>query len=138
MKARLKKFISLLLGVIITISSGGVVVASHSCLKKPGTEVSLFQHKGCCSKGKKNCHSASSPGQAFTKKCCQLTVSFHKVDVSSLPVKKNFIHADVFIRNFAVQNTIALQNYSAKLFQNKAPPKLAGRTLLTSISIFQI
>ncbi len=138
MKSRFSKIVSVFLGAIILISSNGIVLASHNCFSKPGTEVSLFEHKGCCSKGKKNCHAIPVKETAFTKKCCQLTISFHQADVSSLLVKTSLIHVDYFTQNFSIPNLLFSKNYSETLFFKKTPPKPAGRTLLSNISILLI
>ena len=134
----IKNSLAIFLGVVILISSNGIVLASHSCSVKPGTDVSLFEHKGCCSNGKMNCH-ADYPGiNSLTKKCCQLTITFHKVDVSSSVIKTDFDHVIFLAQDFSTHTLSFSKNYSETHFINKAPPKPAGRKLLTSISLLQI
>lgn len=80
MKKGIKSFISLLLAASVLISSTGVVIASHVCLKKGQADVSFFQSKSCCSKH----HSSCSPVPVVKKKCCQLSVSYHKLELNSI------------------------------------------------------
>jgi hypothetical protein len=87
MNKRFRNIFSVILSVIVLVSSNGIVLASHSCISKHETEVSVFRISGCCSKDKTNCHSRLSGEIVMTKKCCQLNLTFHRVDVSS-PVYK--------------------------------------------------
>ena len=138
MKSRLKNIVAFFLGVIILLSSNGIVLATHSCFSRPGTQVSLFSHKGCCSKGKKDCHRIPAGENTFTKKCCQLKISFHKVDVSSFLSKANLIHVDAIAQHFSISDFPFSKNYTELLFINKSPPKPAGRALLCHISLLLI
>ena len=138
MKPSIQKLISVFLGLIILVSSTGVVLASHSCFSKPGTDVSLFSHKGCCSKGKMNCHADPQKETSFSKKCCQLKITFHKVDVSSILLKSNLVQADCLPLAFSTIDFSFTNNFSETRLLNKAPPKPAGRELLTAISLLQI
>lgn len=138
MKSRLNKIVAIILGVVILISSNGLVLASHSCFSKSETDVSLFSHKGCCSNKMKNCHSLPAQENAFTKKCCELRISFHQVDVSSFMEKVNSHQLDCFPRNLAIHKFFVSKGYNETLFPAKAPPNPGGRILLTNISLLQI
>lgn len=83
MKSFFRNSLAVILSAIMLVSSTGVVLGAHSCFSKHGTEVSLFVHKGCCSAEKSTCHSKHSEESAFTMECCQLKITYHKVDVSS-------------------------------------------------------
>jgi hypothetical protein len=137
--SRFRKYISALVAVVILISSNGIVLATHSCFSKAETKVSLFSHKGCCSQKKKNCHSTThSSEKKISSNCCRLTISYHKSDVNSIvkhafSTELNFfpvqnIHASLFSPDF----------FYSTFYLNKVPPKLSGRTLLSSISTLQI
>ena len=138
MKSRLKKIVAVILGVVILISSNGLVLASHSCFSKSETDVSLFSHKGCCSNKKKNCHSLPSQENTYTKKCCELRISFHQVDISSFLEKVNSHQLNCIPRNIAIHKFSISKSSTATLFLSKAPPKPGGRILLTNISLLQI
>ena len=138
MKRKLNKALAIFLGVIVLISSSGVVLASHQCFSKPETDVSLFSHNGCCSKKKKKCHALPVCEKAFAKKCCQLTITFHKIDVSSIDHKVNILSLTSFALPVPFNREVNAKGVRQSCFLNKAPPKPAGRILLTNISLLQI
>ena len=127
MKNLLRNSLAVLLSAIILVSSTGVVLAAHSCFSKHGTEVSLFVHKGCCSTEKSTCHSIHSEESAFKRECCQLKISYHKVDVSS-PVVKNFSLPDLTLFSTPLFNFSSekFDDRSSSCTFNKAPPLLTG------------
>lgn len=83
MKRRLAKFISFFLIGATIFASTGVVIASHVCSTLKKSDVSLFENKGCCGKNGKHCSSIPSQQKSIKKNCCQLSISYHKLNVSS-------------------------------------------------------
>ncbi len=142
MNPRFKNTIALLLSVAILVSSNGIVLAAHTCFSKAETKVSLFKATGCCSTEKLNdlnehhadgCHDSIGP-----KKCCQLSLSFHKVDVSSTVLKLNNFHHQLPSSAFSFFSFRGSEKSSRAFFHNKLPPSNSGRILLTKISLLQI
>jgi len=80
MKKGFKIFLSIVLAASVLFASTGVVIASHICLKKNKSDISLFESKSCCKSHNKSC----SPVPVIKKKCCQLSVSYHKLEVNSV------------------------------------------------------
>src|SRR3569832_1684288 len=81
-----KNIFYVLMAVIVLITSNGIILASHTCLKNSNTKVSLFQNKSCCGKTKKTCESTET--KAVKSNCCNSSVSYHKVNVNTVPVQK--------------------------------------------------
>jgi len=77
-----RKILSLFLTLAILVSSSGVVLASHICLAKPVSHVSLFTSEDCCSKKSKSCNEHPAPVASFEKKCCLMKISFHQVKLN--------------------------------------------------------
>src|SRR5690349_8314534 len=79
MKKGFKIVLSCLLAASVLFASTGVVIASHVCLKKNKSDISFFESKSCCSKHDKSC----SKVPVLKSKCCQLSISYHKLEVKS-------------------------------------------------------
>ena len=89
MKRAFKNILAILLAANVLFASTGVVVASHICAARKKADVTLFKSHGCCSKEKKDCSSFPfSSSDHFRNNCCQLNISYYKLDVNS--VQKNF------------------------------------------------
>lgn len=140
MNKRIKNSVAVFLSVIILVSSTGVVLAAHNCFSKAETEVSLFRHKGCCSNEKKDCHSKPQKENSFTKKCCQLKITYHKIDVSSPLVKFSSVSDLKLLPVKQISfSPIIFSTDISSCFLNKAPPFIrAGVSLLHSIHTLQI
>jgi len=80
MKKGLRNIVAFLLTASVLFASTGVVVASHICLKKKKSDVSLFESKSCCSNHDKGC----GPVPVLKKNCCQFSISYHKLEVNSI------------------------------------------------------
>jgi hypothetical protein len=81
---RLQQILSCFLAAVILFASTGVVIASHICHESKKTDVSIFESKGCCSMRSDNCAELPPAADHFKNNCCQLTVSWHKADVTSV------------------------------------------------------
>ncbi len=139
MKSRFKNIVSIFLSLVVLVSSNGIVVASHNCFSQHKTEVSLFEKK-CCSKGKEQCHSKPVTENAFAKKCCDLKITYHKIDVKTPLAKTISIQQlNLFPAELLFSSVLLFsQNISASFF-NKAPPLIhSGVSLLLSIGTLQI
>ncbi len=139
MKSRFKNIVSIFLSLVVLVSSNGIVVAAHNCFSEHKTEVSLSTIK-CCSKEKETCHSKPAAENAFTKKCCDLKITYHKVNVNTPLAKTISIQQlNLFSTELLFSSVlIFFQNISASVF-NKAPPRIhSGVSLLLSIGTLQI
>ena len=137
MKSFNSKSIAFILALIILVSSNGVVLAVHTCLSKAATEVSLFGNKGCCSENK-SCRDKGERS-VVSAKCCNISFSFHKTDVSSVPQKSSFTPGNFSFPAYAIQDLFTLRFSSAfSIASLKAPPGISGKGLLRIISIFRI
>lgn len=126
MKIRMKHILAFFLAFTILISSSGVVVAMHTCLSSSKKQISLFEHKGCCSKSNKGCHKTSSTG--LKAKCCELSISYHKIDVNASVLKYEIsLSADLISEPFNT-TTFFSDNTLFSVISNKAPPQLRGGT----------
>jgi hypothetical protein len=123
--------------VVILITSNGLVLASHTCLKKSDTTVSLFKSKSCCGKTKKSCE--SSEQNSLKSNCCVSSVSYHKVSVNSLPLVKQVIEMHLFTALVADFLTTPV-SVAASASVIAKPPLLhsGGSDLLIQISTFRI
>jgi len=139
MKKHFKKRIALLLSVIVLVSSNGIVVSAHSCFSSHSTEVSFFNQDNCCSKEKKKCHSKPVDENTIRKSCCNIVVTFHRLDISSQVVKTTALNfTDSFSSVLFSGSLPALRNFCS-LFESKAPPLIrAGVSLLHSIHTLKI
>ena len=118
-----KIIISLFLSLSIFISSSGVVLASHICLLRPVTKVSLFSANSCCKKSSSSCHSKHSTESTFEKRCCLMKISFHQVNVSAI-VKSHISLVKSFLANIAGVLTSGI-HFVAKAFHTlvfRGPP----------------
>jgi hypothetical protein len=129
-----KRFIALCLALVVFISSGGVVMAVHYCSKQANKEVTLFKNNTCCSKNSSACESFPA-SKSLKKKCCDLKVTYHKIDISTVFSEK--VTPDVqalividFLNNFSF---FAPPVYNSSL-ANKAPPFFTGGRTFLSIS----
>lgn len=126
MKSRAKHILAFFLAFSILISSSGVVVAMHTCLSSSQKQISLFEHKGCCSKSGKGCHKTSTSG--LKAKCCELSISYHKIDVNASVLKYEIsLTADQISEPFK-STTFFSDNALFSVVSNKAPPQLRGGT----------
>jgi hypothetical protein len=135
MKSSFKKSVAILVSVIVLISSNGLELAAHNCFSQHGTEVSLFKHTGCCSKEEKNCHSNPVKDKSFEKKCCELKITYHKVDVSSPSVRTPEVpYSNLFFSDLLFSSSFNSLNYFSSQPFNKPPPLIcSGFSLLLSI-----
>ncbi len=121
-----KRFLAFFLSLVIFISSGGVVLAVHYCSKKTTKEVSFFQHNSCCSKKSSVCKK-NIPDEFLKKKCCELKISYHKVDVSSLFYKLQQLNIESkAVDNFSETKVAKEPAFLSSTFCNKAPPFYTG------------
>jgi len=126
MKSRAKHILAFFLAFTILISSSGVVLAMHTCLSSSKKQVSLFEHRGCCSKSNKGCH--KSPSTGLKAKCCELSISYHKIDLNASVLKYDFsLTADLISEPFS-KAAIFSDNAVFSVVSNKAPPQLRGGT----------
>jgi hypothetical protein len=138
MGRNLRNTVSVLLAVIILITSNGIVLASHTCLKKSTTTVSLFQSKSCCGKAKMNsCDSRKT--DSVKRNCCLNSTSYHKTTVSTLPAVKSLVQSALPVTSLLrvpVNFTTAIIGLVSSI---KPPPLITeGRDLLKLFSIFLI
>jgi hypothetical protein len=84
----LKNFLAFFLSAAILVASSGVVIASHICLSSQKSDVSLFEHHGCCSEAGSDCKPVPPASGQLKKNCCQLSISYFKIDIPS--VQKTF------------------------------------------------
>jgi hypothetical protein len=110
----LKNILSFFLAVLILFSSTGIVIASHICIKSKKTDVFLFKAKGCCSKMQGECSSLPASAEQFKNHCCQLSISYVKLDVTSL--QKSFSAASGII--IPVEQFTFSNLYSSPCFQS--------------------
>jgi hypothetical protein len=133
----LRNIFSVLMAVIVLITSNGIVLASHTCLKKADTKVSLFQNKSCCSKSNKSCESADT--KSVKSNCCISSVSYHKVSVNSLPSGKKAIDSKLLLTPVSV--IASAQPVSVFIPSMSVKPPLlfhGGKDLLIHVSTFRI
>ena len=101
-------------------------MAMHTCLSSSKKQVALFEHKGCCSKSGKGCH--KTPTTRLKAKCCELSISYHKIDLNASVLKYEVsLSADQISEPF--NTTIFFSdNGLYSVVSNKAPPQLRGGT----------
>jgi hypothetical protein len=132
-----RNIFSVLLSVIVLITSNGIVLAYHTCLKNSNTNVSLFQNKSCCGKTKKSCESTER--KSVKSNCCVSSFSYHKVSVNTVPQGKQFAGADVIA--VPVFTLVSLPAFNSFGFPIPVKPPLlknCGKELLKQLSIFRI
>src|SRR4051812_30656752 len=81
MRTVFNKALSVFLALVILIATAGAVVTTHVCTFSKKATVSLYQHRGCCSEDGQR--KSTSNDTAIDKKCCNVTVSYYKVEVPS-------------------------------------------------------
>lgn len=135
MSRYLTKFISVFLIAATLFASTGVVIASHICSSKKTTDVSLFQHKGCCSKKDKDCTSSTASSIGFRKNCCQLSVSYNKLNVNSVQ-KNGALHSDIIAP--AAKPSFQKKCSLIKTFVRKAEYQSGGLDFLLRIHLLLI
>ena len=129
-----KRIFAFLLAMVIFISSGGVVLAVHYCSKKSNKEISLFSNNSCCSKKSSHCDKKNSTS-SLKKKCCDLKVSYHKVDISStISDSYHFDLHELVIENFRTELRFFLSSLPTGEISNKAPPFFRGGISFLHIS----
>jgi len=134
-----KRLLVFFLAFVVFISSGGVVLAVHYCSMKASKEISLFQHNSCCSDTPKTCEKNNAE-KVQAKKCCDLKVTYHKVDMST--IISAIDHLDILVPalddlsfNFCANKTAFVQS----ILSNKAPPFFSGgKTFLILSQLFLI
>jgi hypothetical protein len=132
-----RNLLSVLMAVIVLVSSNGIVLASHTCLKKSNTTVSLFKSKSCCSKTKKPCESGET--KSVKARCCVSSVSYHKVNVNTVLVQRHVFLAQMLAA--PVLTILTSQPFSVIDSPiNFKPPLLndGGKDLLKQVSSFRI
>ena len=128
-----KRFLAVVLAVVVFISSGGVVLAVHICSKNSNKEVSLFSNKTCCSKVS-HCANGELP-QKIKKNCCDLKITYHKVDISSIHSElTNFPLQSLAIAPIIFENEFVQKVFLKSVLTNKAPPFFTGGKSFLSIS----
>ncbi len=121
-----KRFLALVLSLVILISSGGIVLAVHYCSSKADASVTLFVAKSCCSQKDVPCDGSKSQ-HSFKNNCCELKISYHKVDVSSVVSAGHHFEAPVCMSDFVkVQDPSILPALLFGSLLNKAPPFYTG------------
>jgi hypothetical protein len=133
-----KNIFSIVLAFLVFISSNGIVLSAHRCLSNQKTEISFF-HKKCCGKENKSCHSSPS-GNSLSKKCCELKITYHKVDVKT-PLVKNVpvFNPYLFSNAFPLSSSDFSDHYTSGLEFNKEPPvTLRGISFLYSVHTLRI
>src|SRR5689334_17612565 len=88
MRKGCQKFLAFFLALIVLISSNGIVVAAHNCFSSHKSKVFLSAPSTCCHKEKQSCHSKPVDQTSFVKKCCEVKITYHKIDVKT-PITKN-------------------------------------------------
>ncbi len=139
MKRTFKNITSVFLALIVFISTNGIVVAAHNCFSNHKTEVSLF-HKKCCSKEKEQCHSKPVNENTFSKKCCEIKISYHKVETNT-PLVKNISvkNLNLFSSEILFSSVTPFFSQALAFCSAKAPPLISsGISLLLSIGTLQI
>lgn len=136
MRRRGRSIVSFFMGVIILITSNGIVLASHTCLKDSKTSVTLFKNKNCCGKINSTCDSTEK--KSLKSNCCLSSVTYHKTDVSTVPVQKPAIHS-YFLNSIPAWRIIFSSPLFGSQFSIQASPLITGGSdLLNLISIFRI
>lgn len=128
-----KRILAFSLSLVIFVSSGGVVLAVHYCSKNTTKDVSFFSNKTCCKKNF-SCERAPSP-KLIKKKCCDLKVTLHKVDISTFLSEKQQIDLpgssfDLLL-DPAMHTKFVVESF---VLSNKAPPFFIGGKSFLNIS----
>lgn len=128
-----KRILAIVLATVVFVSSGGVVLAVHICSKNSSKEVSFFSNETCCSK-KTSC-SNSDFQKILKKNCCNLKITYHKVDISSInsEVAPLPIHV-IDVSHFNFENAFVQQVILKSVLTNKAPPFFTGGKSFLAIS----
>lgn len=120
----IRRFLAFFLTLTILVSSTGVVLAVHTCFISSKKQISLFQNKSCCSSHSKNCH--SKPASSLKAKCCELSISYHKLDVVSNTIKYQHLDSDTGLPLVLFSALTKPQHSFTKIYLNKAPPESRG------------
>jgi len=121
-----KRLIAFLLAFVVFISSGGVVMAVHYCSMKSSKEISIFNQKSCCTDKAKTCENNRAT-ELRNKKCCDLTVTYHKIDIST--IFSVIEHVDLQVPAFdyfSFNLNPAKTSFFDNILSNKAPPYFSG------------
>ncbi len=114
-------------------------MAVHYCSMKASKEISLFQDNSCCSDKEKICEKNSTE-KVQTKKCCDLKVTYHKVDIST--IFSGIDHSDIQVPalDYFSFNLDAIKTaFFNSILSNKAPPFFSGgKTFLILSQLFLI
>lgn len=128
------RIIAFILALVVFISSGGVVLAVHYCSKKTNKEVSLYNDHSCCSQKSKSCDSKNKD-HLFKNKCCDLKVTYHKIDISSIfsEIQPLILTCNLF-SDFNFQSYLFPSAFYFCQLTNKAPPFYTGGKSFLHIS----
>ncbi|CAN5584408.1 hypothetical protein BH11BAC1_BH11BAC1_29170 [soil metagenome] len=105
MKKGFIHFLSFLLSASVLFASTGIVIASHVCHESQQSDVTFFERQGCCSDMLENCGAFPAPSNQIKGNCCELTITYHKLEVFSpgkislLPVIVSFPVGQSFLQN---------------------------------------
>jgi hypothetical protein len=124
MKKEFKTFLSILLAASVLFASTGIVIASHICLKKQIADVSLFESKGCCAMHHERC----STIPVVKKKCCQLSVSYHKLELNT-ETKSPTTFTKISIPGFVIDVPSPVLSSLANTFTSSDDPPVSLRLL---------
>ncbi|MEO8085290.1 MAG: hypothetical protein ABI763_00635 [Bacteroidota bacterium] len=83
MKKLFTHFLSFILAASVLFASTGVVIASHICHESKKADITLFEGHGCCTDLEGSCKSFPAPQGQLKNNCCELTISYHKLEVFS-------------------------------------------------------
>jgi hypothetical protein len=139
MRKLLKNFLSFFLAAAIIFASTGIVIASHVCSASKKADVSLFKSNGCCSKKGKHCASFPAANTALKKNCCQLSVTFHKLDVTSLQKTFSAAHGNMVATARILFNYFPPVSAPQVIFSSHGPDlKYGGKDFLFRIHLLLI
>jgi|GEM_PF-5224775 len=135
----LKNILSFILVGAILFASTGVVIASHVCSETKKADVSMFERKGCCSKPMKGCSSFPSASDHLKNNCCQLSITYHKLNISSLQ-KTTVASIGFFLpfKELVFQTTASTSGLSCVPEFRKPPVQKTGKDFLIQINLLLI
>jgi len=124
----------MLMAVAFFVSTNGLVLATHTCLKDTHRQVSLFTSGSCC-KSDGDCGNPRT-GNSVVQSCCVTEYNLHKTHTETTLPGQHGTTVTFLIPFVAMLPSVALPLSSfdrGYIHAARAPDPLSGRILLHSI-----
>jgi hypothetical protein len=122
------------MALLVLVATSGMTINRMECFKTGKVKASIFEIKNCCPE-------ENSASNTIQSKCCDYTLSYHKVETNTTLEKENFTakFALTFLAHFTFSFfSISFYKVNESFFTTTLPPLLSGKSLLQAIQVFRI